>query len=176
MPPSTKPIEGKTALVVLDMQKVYVGKDHAEQYKFDEDILIKVNDAIAAADSVIYVRYLMKYNIFTMFAKVQIFDGKKPAELTEGLFTKGDFVLDTYKPGVFSNKKMIRYLIANNIDVIELCGIDVNGSIYHTALGAIENEVKVLVNSKAIATMNEHRLKHQYKMLEAKGVHILEDK
>lgn len=176
MPPSTKPIEGKQALVVLDMQKVYVGKDHPEQFKFDEDILIKVNDEIAAADTVIYIRFLMKYNIFTMFAKVQIFDGKKPSELTEGLFTKGDVVLDTYKPGAFSNKKLIRYLIANDIDVIKLCGIDINNSIYQTALGAVENEVKVLISPKSVATMNEHKLKHQYKLLQAKGVHILEEK
>lgn len=174
MPPSTTPIEGKKALIVLNMQKAYVGKEHEEEFKFDEDILIKVNDAIAENTSVIYVRSLMKYNLITMFAKLQMFDGTKAAQLTEGLFMKGDIVFDKYKPGAFTNKKLIRYLIANNIDAVEICGVDVNNCVYQTVLGAIENQVSAVINTKAITTMNEHKLKHQYNLLKAKGVQFLE--
>ena len=47
------------ALLVIDMQEACVGKNHAEFFKYDSDIINKVNEEIKANENVIYIRNLM---------------------------------------------------------------------------------------------------------------------
>ncbi len=107
------------ALLVIDMQEACVGKNHAEFFKYDSNIINKVNEEIKANENVIYIRNLMKKNLINKLAPVQIFDGDKGAELT--------------------------------------------------ALGAIKNGFKAIVNTKAIGTMFEKKKDKYFQILEKKG-------
>ena len=143
------------ALLVIDMQEACVGKNHAEFFKYDSDIINKVNEEIKANENVIYIRNLMKKNLINKLAPVQIFDGDKSAELAEDLLKKSNAVFDKYKGDAFSNPQMLEHLQKNGIDTVEVVGVDGGGCVALTALGAIENGFKVIVNTKAIGTMFE---------------------
>ena len=49
------------------------------------------------------------------------------------------------------------------------CRVDGGGCVALTALGAIENGFKVIVNTKAIGTMFEKKKDKYFQMLEKKG-------
>ena len=157
------------ALLVIDMQEACVGKNHAEFFKYDSDIINKVNEEIKASENVVYIRNLMKKNLINKLAPVQIFDGDKSAELAEDLIRKGEAVFDKYKGDAFSNPQLPEYLQKNNIDTVEVVGVDGGGCVALTALGAIENGFKVIVNTKAIGTMFEKKKDKYFQMLEKKG-------
>ena len=157
------------ALLVIDMQEACVGKNHAKFFKYNSDIVNKVNEEIKANENVIYIRNLMKKNLINKLAPVQIFDGDKGAELAEDLLKKGNAVFDKYNGDAFSNSQLLEYLQKNNIDTVEVVGVDGGGCVALTALGAIRNGFKVIVNTKAIGTMFEKKKDKYFKMLEKKG-------
>ena len=157
------------ALLVIDMQEACVGKNHAEFFKYDSDIINKVNEEIKANENVVYIRNLMKKNFINKRASVHIFDGDKSAELAEDLIRKGEAVFDKYKGDAFSNPQLLEHLQKNGIDTVEVVGVDGGGCVALTALGAIENGFKVIVNTKAIGTMFEKKKDKYFQMLEKKG-------
>ena len=157
------------ALLVIDMQEACVGKNHAGFFKYDSDIINKVNEEIKANENVIYIRNLMKKNFINKLAPVQIFDGDKGAELAEDLLKKGNAVFDKYNGDAFSNPQLTEYLQKNNIDTVEVVGVDGGGCVALTALGAIKNGFKAIVNTKAIGTMFEKKKNKYFQMLEKKG-------
>ena len=111
----------------------------------------------------------MKNNFINKLAPVQIFDGDKGAELAEDLLKKGNAVFDKYKGDAFSNPQLLEHLQKNGIDTVEVVGVDGGGCVALTALGAIENGFKVIVNTKAIGTMFEKKKDKYFQMLEKKG-------
>ncbi|MCR5572283.1 MAG: cysteine hydrolase [Candidatus Saccharibacteria bacterium] len=121
------------ALLVIDMQEACIGKNRAEFFKYDSDIIDKVNEEIKANENVIYIRNLMKNNFINKLAPVQIFDGDKGAELAEDLFKKGNAVFDKYKGDAFSNSRLPEYLQKNNVNTVEVVGVDGDGCVALTA-------------------------------------------
>jgi len=156
-------------LLVIDMQEACVGKNHAEFFKYDSDIITKVNEEIKANENIVYIRNLMKKNFINKLAPVHIFDGDKGAELAEDLLKKGNAVFDKYKGDAFSNPQLLEHLQKNSIDTVEVVGVDGGGCVALTALGAIESGFKVIVNTKAIGTMFEKKKDKYFQMLEKKG-------
>ena len=65
------------ALLVLDMQEVTVGKDHAKFFSYPEDTLAKVNSVIEQNECnlIVYIRNLMKNNFINKLAPVKCFAG-----------------------------------------------------------------------------------------------------
>ena len=157
------------ALLVIDIQKATIGKNHNSLFKYDEDLINKINDVIKKNDTVIYIRNIMKNNIFNRLSPVHVFDGEKEAELSAELLIKGDIVFDKYKGDAFTNPKLLNYLLNNNIDTIEIVGVDGGGCVSLTALGGLKNGLNVILNTSAIGTMLEKKYKKYYKLLEKKG-------
>ena len=162
------------ALLVIDMQEVCIGKNHAEFFKYDDNLLAKVNNVVKKHETVIYIRNLMKNNFINKLAPVHVFDGTKDAELVEGLEIKGNLVFDKYKGDAFSNPKLLECLKTNNIDTVELVGVDGGGCVALTALGAIKNGFKIILNTTAIGTMFEKKKDKYYKQLGANGATFIE--
>ena len=162
------------ALLVIDMQEACVGKNHAEFFKYDDNLLVRVNNIIKNHETVIYIRNLMKNNFINKLAPVRVFDGTKEAELAEELEKKGNIVFDKYKGNAFSNPELLEYFKKNNIDTVELIGVDGGGCVALTALGAIENGFNVILNTTAIGTMFEKKKDKYYKQLGAKGATFIE--
>lgn len=74
-------------LIVMDMQEVSVGVNHAKMFCYKNDLIERVNEVIDSFDKerVIYIRNVMKDNLLNKFAPVKAFIGTKEVELVEGL-------------------------------------------------------------------------------------------
>ena len=162
------------ALLILDMQEVTVGKNHAEMFKYPADMIQRVNSVIEdnSESIIVYIRNLMKNNLINKLTPVKCFDGTKEAEIVEGLSIKSSHVLDKYKGDAFSNPELVDLLKMKSVDEVEIIGVDGGGCVALTALGAIENGYKVKLNTSAIGTIFTDKRDKYYAKLKEKGAQI----
>lgn len=166
LPKTTK---HKKALLVLDMQEICVGTKHSKLFRYDKQIVKKANEIIKSNDTVIYIRTLLKNKFPYTLSPIRVFDKDKNTELAKELLKKGDIVFDKYKGDAFSNPKLLPFLHSNNIDAVEIIGVDGGGCVSLTALSAIKNDLNVIINTKAIDTMFKNRQAKLFKILKQKG-------
>ena len=146
------------ALLVIDMQEVTVGKDHAKKiFDYEPDIISKVNDVIEQNNFVVYIRNLMKNNFINRLAPVKCFDGTREAELAEGLKIVSENVFDKYAGNAFSNEKLGEFLKKNGVREVELVGVDGGFDVSLTAFGALNTGYKVVLNTAAIGTVYSYK-------------------
>lgn len=161
----------KKALLVIDMQNVCVGEKHSSYFKYDNKKLLReVNKAIDANENnlVIYIRNVMKKNLLNKFAPFHAYEGTEDVELVKELHTVSNNVYMKYKGNAFSNPMLNALLKEHNIEYVEVVGVDGGGCVALTALGAIKEGYKVIVNEKAIGTMfDKNRDKYFKKLWEA---------
>ena len=69
----------KKALLVVDMQEVCMGNNHAECFQYPDSLLPTVNQMIDENNDniIVYIRNLMKKNVINKFAPFQAYDGSK---------------------------------------------------------------------------------------------------
>ena len=165
----------KKALIVVDMQEVCVGKNHAECFQYPDSLLPTVNQIIDAnkGNIVIYIRNIMKKNTINKFAPFQAYEGSKEIELVEGLHIISNNIFDKYTGDAFSNKELPDFLKKNEVEEVEIIGVDGGGCVPLTALGALKNGYKVVVNTKGIGTMFTKKHDSFFRKLEKKGATIL---
>ena len=149
------------ALLVIDMQNVCVGEKHASFFKYDDKLISNVNDVINKNKDnyVFYIQNVMKNNFINKLAPVKAFDGTEEIELAKELNVVSGNIYKKYEGNAFSNPDFKAKLAALNVDEIELVGLDGGGCIAATALGAINEGYKVIINQKAIGTMFEKKAK-----------------
>ena len=160
------------ALLVIDMQKVFVGKYHKRMFKYNhKELIFNVNEIINSypEDRVFYIVNIMKKNIINKFAPFQVYEGTKEAEIAEEIEVVSDLVFKKYEGNAFTNKTLTETLKNNNINEVEVVGIDGGGCVAKTALGAIENGFKVIINRKAVGTIFIKNMKKLNRELEEKG-------
>lgn len=165
----------KKALIVIDMQEATVGVNHSKFFKYDNGILKRVNSVISKTDAsiVIYIRNLMKNNFINKLAPVKVFDGTPQAELAKNLMIVSSNIFSKYNGNAFSNPDFCAFLKSNNIDTLELIGVDGGGCVSLTALGAYENGYQVILNTSAIGTMFETKKDKYYKKLKKLGANFV---
>ena len=165
----------KKALLVIDMQEINIGKNHAEYFQYDSGLLLSVNQIIDDNPdaTVVYIRNVMARNLLNKFAPFHAYEGSKEVELVEGLHIVSDNVFDKYTGDAFSNKKLDEFLKANNITEVEVIGVDGGGCVALTALGAVKNRYSVIVNTKAIGTMMERKKSRYFEKLTKSGAKII---
>lgn len=160
----------KKALLVIDMQNVCVGENHAAYFKYDNEKLIeKVNEAIDAnkENLVIYIKNLMKRNLINKLAPFHAYEGTDEAELVSNLHVVSDYVFVKYEGNAFSNPKLNEFLKEHYIERVEVVGVDGGGCVGLTALGAIKEGYGLIVNESAIGTMfNKNKEKYFKKLRE----------
>lgn len=161
------------ALLVVDMQEITVGKNHAKPFKYEPDIISKVNSVIEQSELVIYIRNLMKNNFINRLAPVKCFDGSPEAELAEGLKIVSENVFGKYAGNAFSNEKLGEFLKKSGVREVELVGVDGGGCVALTAIGAANLGFKVTLNTSAIGTVFESKRKHYYKILRELGAEFI---
>lgn len=163
------------ALLVIDMQEITIGKNHAEYFKYDSGLLSSVNQIIDDNKNgiIVYIRNIMKKNLLNKFAPFHAYEGSKEIELVSGLHIVSDNIFDKYTGDAFSNKKLCEYLKANNIAEVEVVGVDGGGCVALTALGAVQNGYSVIVNTKAIGTMMERKKNSYFEKLRRLGAKII---
>jgi nicotinamidase-related amidase len=137
----------KKALLVIDMQNVCVGKNHATYFKYDNEILIQtVNEVIDANESnvVVYIKNIMKKNLINKLASFKAYEGTEEVELVSNLHVISDYVFIKYEGNAFSNPKLNEFLKAHKIKCVEIVGVDGGGCVALTALGAIKEGYSVM--------------------------------
>lgn len=160
----------RKALLVIDMQNVCVGEEHANFFQYDNQSLIEsVNQAIRENNdnTIIYIKNIMKKNLINYFAPFQAYAGSKEVEFINELEIKSDFVFEKYVADSFSNPKLHEFLLSRQIDTIEVIGVDGGGCVAMTAIHAIKNGYRVIVNEKAIGTtpgLKRKKLKYDKKL------------
>lgn len=113
----------KKALLVIDMQNVCVGKNHATYFKYDNEILIQtVNEVIDANESnvVVYIKNIMKKNLINKLAPFKAYEGTEEVELVSNLHVVSDYVFIKYEGNAFSNPKLNEFLKAHKIKCVEI--------------------------------------------------------
>ena len=166
----------KKALLVIDMQNVCVGESHATFFKYHNDRLIQnVNKVIDANKNnlVIYIKNIMKRNFINKFAPFQAYEGTEAVELVSNLHMVSDNICTKNKGNAFTNPEVRALLKKNNIECVEVIGVDGGGCVALTALGAIKEGYMVIVNETAIGTMfNKNKAKY-FKKLQKTGAKFI---
>ncbi|MGN1158577.1 MAG: cysteine hydrolase family protein [Lachnospiraceae bacterium] len=166
----------KKALLVIDMQNVCVGEKHAAYFKYHNADLIKaVNEVIDMNKDniVIYIKNVMRKNIFSKFAPFHAYEGTEDVELVSNLRIVSENIFTKYEGNAFSNAALNEFLKKNNIECIEVVGVDGGGCVALTALGAIKEGYKVTVNESAIGTMFMKNKNKYFKQLRDAGAEII---
>lgn len=165
----------KKALLVIDMQEAMVGENHAKIFNYPADIVTKVNVVIDQnADSlVIYIRHLMKNTIWNKFIPFKCYDGTSQAEFVKGLNVNSKYSFSKYKGDAFSNDELLSFLRKNEINLIEIIGVDGGGCVSLTAIGACNAGFQVILNTFAIGTTFVRKRDKYFKQLEKLGVEFI---
>ena len=163
------------ALLVIDMQEVTVGKNHAKFFQYDDTLVPAVNQVIDENKDnvVVYIRNIMKNNMLNKFAPFQAYEGSKEIELIPELHMASDHVFDKFTGDAFSNKQLNEFLKSNKIDKVEVVGVDGGGCVSLTALGALQNGYEVVVNTKAIGTVMEKKRDTYFNRLKKSGAEFV---
>lgn len=146
----------KKALLVIDMQNVCVGENHAANFKYNNtDLVEEVNKVIDANKDnlVIYIKNVMKKNLLNKFAPFHAYEGTEDVELVNNLQIVSENIFTKYQGNAFSNPGLNEFLKKSDIECVEIVGVDGGGCVALTALGAIKEGYKVIVNENAIGTM-----------------------
>ena len=158
----------KSALLVIDMQNVFVGENHAAHFKYNNEALIQtVNEAIDAneGDVVIYIKHMMKKNLVNLFAPFQAYEGTEGVELVSDLHVVSDHIFLKYKGNAFTNPKLNDFLKEHDIECVKVVGVDGGWCVALTALGAIKEGYHVIVKETAIGTIYRKRKEKFFKRL-----------
>ncbi len=161
-------------LVVMDLQNVYVGKNHHKFFKYEKELIDNVNEIIKKNENVIYVRNLMKNNFLNRLLPFKVFAGRKEADLADELLLKNNLIFDKYKPSAFTNIEFVKYLNDNNIDTLEIIGIDGGGCVSLTALDAVKRNYKVIINTNCVGTMFKKNQQKLFAKLKKNGATFIE--
>lgn len=164
------------ALMVIDMQNVCVGDDHAKLFQYDnQKIIDNANRVITdnAGNLVIYIKNFMKKNLINTLAPFHAYEGTSEVELVSGLQIVSDHIFLKYKGNAFSNSALDKFLKKNDVDTIEIIGVDGGGCVALTALGAIKNGYHVIVNTQAIGTMFQKNKEKYFRKLKEQGAEFI---
>ncbi len=167
----------KTALLVIDMQRILVGKNHAKLFKYNNaELLEQVNRHISEYPSscVFYIRKLMKKNLLSRLSPVSAFDGDPMTELADELNVVSNNIFKKYAGDSFTNPELLTALRSAGIDAIDIIGVDGCGCVPMTAEGAIRNGFSVRVLSDAVATMSPPRAAKQRSRVARLGVEYID--
>ena len=164
------------ALLVIDMQNVTVGENHAAYFKYNNSSLLQeVNKVIDANEKslVVYIKNVMKKNLLNKFAPFCAYEGTEEVELVKDLHIVSDNVYIKYKGDAFTNPALNALLREHNIECVEVVGVDGGGCVALTALGAIKKGYKVIVNETAVGTMFDKNRDKYFKKLRELGAEFI---
>ena len=86
-----------------------------------------------------------------------------------------DRVFDKRVGNAFSNSQLLQTLKDEQVDEVEIIGIDGNHCVKETALGALENGFKATVNEHAVASMNKREFESTKQQLCDAGVAVISE-
>ena len=161
------------ALLVIDMQRLLVGKDHAKIFKYDNETLLgNVNRRIASypPENVYYILNLIKRNLINRLAPAHAYDGDPASELADELNVVSANLYKKFAGNAFTNPDLAAKLRASGITELDIIGVDGCGCVPRTAEGALREGFTVHILNGAVATMSPKRTAKQRDRITALGV------
>lgn len=156
--------EKMKVLVVVDMQEDYIGKRAKYQFSDKENLIHNINKRIQlyldAHHYVIYVKNKRKND---------------SSDFVTGLDIRTDFIFEKEKSSCFSNPQFKDFLDKNQIDEIEVCGIDGNSCVKSIALDASKNGYQVSILLENVGIMNKERFEKTLTMLKKSNIHLQDE-
>lgn len=155
------------ALLVIDVQEVFVGENRNKMFDYGDDFVAKINRIIDenSENTVVYIYNYMKRSFINKFAPFHVYENTPEAEPPKSLKIVSEHKFTKYEGNAFSNPDLDKFLKEKGIDTVEVIGIDGGACVPLTALGAVEHGYKVIVNEKGIGTY-KMRLKSKKKLEE----------
>ena len=86
-----------------------------------------------------------------------------------------DRVCDKRVGNAFSNSQLLQTLKDEQVDEVEIIGIDGNHCVKETAFGALKNGFKATVNEHAVASMNKREFESTKQQLCDAGVAVISE-
>lgn len=157
----------KKALLIIDLQKAFIGNSAEEKKKYlnENSIILNTNKLIKFSEKedikISYIRQIFEGFIGTLWSNVFVGGKLKPG--SEGLEVCDEVYNPKFasflkpKGDAFSNEKLEKYLIHNNINEIILAGIDGEYCVLHTAIGAVNRGYKVTIADDAIGIKHHNK-------------------
>lgn len=166
----------KKALLVIDMQNICVGENHAAYFKYNNVALIEAVNRVIDTNKenmVIYIKNVMKKNLLNKFAPFHAYEGTGEVELVNNLQMVSENIFIKYEGNAFSNPALNGFLKRSGIECVEVVGVDGGGCVALTALGAVKEGYKVIVNENAIGTMFAKKRNKYFKKLKDAGAEFI---
>ena len=156
----------KIALIVIDMQKDYIGEESRHNY-YPNTLIGKVNERIAIANNngqmIIYVKNKGK-------RKKEIYI----SDFVKGLSIASNFIIEKGKASMFDDDIFFELLKNKDICKIETIGIDGNCCVASSALDAMKLGFSVIFPLEYIGIKDKQRfIKTKEKLIKA-NVEIVE--
>ena len=156
----------KIALIVIDMQKDYIGEESRHNY-YPNTLIDKVNERIAIANNngqmIIYVKNKGK-------RKKEIYI----SDFVKGLSIASNFIIEKGKASMFDDDIFFELLKNKDICKIETIGIDGNCCVASSALDAMKLGFSVIFPLESIGIKDKQRfIKTKEKLIKA-NVEIVE--
>lgn len=166
----------KKALLVIDMQNFCVGDNHATYFRYNNTDLVEAVNGVIDTNKdnmVIYIKNIMRKNLLNKFVPFHAYEGTEDVELVKNLQIVSDNIFTKNEGNAFSNPALNEFLKRSDIECVEVIGVDGGGCVALTALGAIKEGYKVIVNEKAIGTMLVKARNKYFKKLKEEGAEFV---
>ena len=156
------PAQGRTALLVIDMQNSYFDFPELEEQR--EPVTARVNELIAAAREggcpILLIRTQHERDRSTWTVNMRdddqgfAFPGTEQAQYVAGLDTEGGVGLVKTRDSAFFDTDLAARL--RNLDAthLVLCGISTHSCVAQTAIDAFAHDFRVAVARDAVASEN----------------------
>ena len=151
------------ALVVIDIQN-----DITKHYK---DIIDKINDAIAWAQSQgMYIVYI-KHNNITAGTRTFKPD-TKGAELVSDLLVVSEHIFVKTKANALTSENFARFIADSGIDEFFICGADATACVKSTSYNMAKSGYQVHVISDCVTSYDLKKIDEMLKYYEEKGCEV----
>lgn len=150
------------ALLVIDVQDIYLKR--YKDLSFIENINRKIDVAKQVNECIIYIQ------------NVGPFKSNGPEyKFCDSLRIVSEATFVKKKPNAFTNPELLSYLEDNQVDELELVGIDGAICVFHTAKGAIGNGFMTSIDLSCVASANDKRFHSKVEELKRLGIKLKGD-
>jgi len=167
----------KKALLVIDMQEDYVGENRNKKiFKYDtqellKNVNLKINE-YKDNNIVIYITNIFKNTLFNRTIFRYGIETTKGCQIVEGLDKISEFDFTKSKGDAFTNSSLISFLKENDINELELVGVDGGGCVGLTAQGGAKLGYKISIINNCVGTVMKNRAEKLKPVLIQRGVNF----
>ena len=171
-------MDGKKALLVIDMQNDYLWDKRKPMFTYDADKLTNnVNRLIASCKEkgydIIYIKHILSKLLWGVGFSIE---GTEGAELYSGLDIVSDLCFEKNRSDSYTAKAFREYMKRQNYSEIALCGLDECGCVGATAKGAVKTGVRVIMIENCIGRrFPDEKVQKMRKTLSTLGVQYISE-